>query len=39
MVTLSYKELKAVARIRKIKDYKRMSEDEILKALEESEKP
>ena len=39
MVTLSYKELKAVAKIRKIKDYKRMSEDELLKALEESEKP
>ena len=39
MVTLSYKELKAVAKITKIKDYKRMSEDELLKALEESEKP
>ena len=39
MVTLSYKELKAVAKIRKIECYKRMSEDELLKALEESEKP
>ena len=39
MVTLSYKELKAVAKIRKIEGYKRMSEDELLKALEESEKP
>ena len=39
MVTLSYKELKAFAKIRKIKDYKRMSEDELLKAFEESENP
>ena len=39
MITLSYKELKAVAKIRKIKGYKRISEDEFLKALEESEKP
>ena len=39
MVTLSYKELKVVAKIRKIEGYKRMSEDELLKALEESEKP
>ena len=39
MVTLSDKQLKTVAKIRKIKDYKRMSEDELLKALEESEKP
>ena len=39
MVTLSYKELKAVAKIRKIEGYKRMSEDELLKALAESEKP
>ena len=39
MVTFSYKELKAVAKIRKIKGYKRMSEDKLLKALEKSEKP
>ena len=39
MVTLSYKELKAVTKVRKIEVYKRMSEDELLKALEESEKP
>ena len=39
MVTLSYKELKTVAKIRKIEGYKRMSKDELLKALEESEKP
>ena len=39
MVTLSYKELKAVAKIRKIEGYKRMSEDELLKAFEESENP
>ena len=38
MVTLSYKELKVVAKIRKIEGYKGMSEDELLKALEESEK-
>ena len=36
MVTLSYKEPTAVA---KIEGYKRMSEDELLEALEESEKP
>ena len=39
MVTLSYRELKTVAKIRKIEGYERMSEDELLKALEESEKP
>ena len=39
MVILSYKELKAVAKIRKFEGCKRMSEDELLKALEESEKP
>ena len=39
MVILSYKELKAVTKIRKIEGYKRMSEDELLKTLEESEKP
>ena len=33
MVTLSHKELKAAAKIRKISGYKRMSEDELLKAL------
>ena len=38
MVTLSYKELKAVAKIRKFKGYKRISKDELLKAIEESEK-
>ena len=37
MVTLSYKELKAVTKIRKTEGYKRMPEDELLKALEESE--
>ena len=31
MITLSYKELKAVAKIRNIKDRKRISEDELLK--------
>ena len=39
MFNLSHKELKAVAKIRGIKDYKRMSEDELLKVLIESEKP
>ena len=39
MVPFSYKELKAVAKIRKNEGYKRMSEDELLKALKESEKP
>ena len=39
MVTLSYKELKAVANITEIKDYRRMTEYELLKAFEESEKP
>ena len=39
MITLSYKELKAVAKIRNIKDRKRISEDELLKTREESEKP
>ena len=39
MVTLSNKELKAVTEIRKIQCYKRMPEDELLKVLEESEKP
>ena len=39
MVTLSYKELKAVANITEIKDYRRMIEYELLKAFEESEKP
>ena len=39
MVTVSYKEMKAVAKIKKIEGYKRMSEDEFLKGLEESEKP
>ena len=38
MVTLSYKEIKAVAKIRKTEGYKKMSEDDSLKALEESEK-
>ena len=36
MATLSYKELKAVAKIRQISGYKRISEDELLKAFEES---
>ena len=39
MVTLPYKELKAVAKIRGIEGYKRMPEEKLLKALEESEKP
>ena len=39
MLKLSYKESKAVAKIRKISDYKRMSEDDLLKALIESQKP
>ena len=38
MINLSYRELKAVAKTRKIEGYKRMSEDELLKALGESEK-
>ena len=33
MINLSPKELKAVAKIRGIKSYKRMSEDELLAAL------
>ena len=36
MLNLSPKELKAIARIRCIKDYKRMSEDRLLSALKES---
>ena len=39
MLKLSYKELKAVAKIRKVSGYKRMSEDELLKGLLESQKP
>ena len=37
MATLSYKKLNAVAKIRKIKCYKIMSEDELSKVLIESE--
>ena len=37
MLTHSYKKLNAVAKIRKIEGYKRMSEDELLQAPEESE--
>ena len=36
MINLSPKELKAVAKIRGIKDYKSMSEDELLSALTSS---
>ena len=38
MITHSYKKLNAVAIIRKIEGYQRMSEDETLQAPEESEK-
>ena len=38
MVTHSYKKLNVVTKIRKIEGYKRMSEDELLQASEESEK-
>ena len=38
MITHSYKNLNAVAIIRKIEGYQRMSEDEPLQAPEESEK-
>ena len=37
MLTHSYKKLNAVAKIRKIEGYERMSEDELLQAPEESE--
>ena len=36
MLRLTHKELKTVAKIRKVKGYKRMSEDELLKALIDS---
>ena len=39
MLNLSFKEMNAVAIIRRFKDYKRISEDELLEALIESEKP
>ena len=39
MLKLSHKELKAVAKIRKVEDYRRMSEAELLEALMESQKP
>ena len=38
MLHLSLKELKAVAKIRDIKGYKTMSEDELLSAIKESER-
>ena len=39
MLKLSYKELMAVAKIRKVSGYKRMCEDELLKGLLESQNP
>ena len=39
MLNLSHEELKAIAKIRGIKDYKKISEDKLLKALVESEQP